>query len=57
MASRRSVVGKAVIVEVDLRASLLEDRNDVVKRAQAVGVVRASGVGVVQRDHSIVTTE
>jgi hypothetical protein len=53
---RRRVIPEAIEVEIDLRAPLLQNRHDVVERAQSVRVCRAPGVGLIKRNDSVVTT-
>lgn len=50
-----SIVGEAVVVEVDLINAVLEDGNDSVKRAEAVGIGRAADIGICDGNYSIVS--
>lgn len=47
---RSSVIGKAIIVEVNLSNTLLQHLDHGVERAETVGIVGAAGVGVVDGD-------
>ena len=50
------VVGQTVIVVVDLVNTLLEYRDDVVERAEAVGVDRTAGMGARDGNDGVVPT-
>lgn len=54
MARLRGVVAKAIVIIVDLIDALLQDRDDVVKRAEAIRIVLTAGVCAVDRDDGII---
>jgi len=51
------VVGKTVIVEVDLSRSLLQDGDDSIEWAETILVSWTTGVGAVEGNNGIVTAE
>lgn len=53
--SGRCVVGEAVVVEIDFSQSVLEDFDDVVERAETVGVLRTAWVGIRDGNDAVVS--
>ena len=51
------VVGKAVVLEVDLSSTLRQNADHGIERAESIGVLRAALVRVRNRDHSVVDEE
>lgn len=54
MTSLSGVIAKAVIVIVNFINALLQDRHDVVERAQTVRIIFAAGIGAVDGDNGVI---
>lgn len=48
------VIAKAVVVIVNFINALLQDRHDVVERAQTIRIILAAGIGAVDGDNSVI---